>query len=578
MSVNLSNNKVQSDSKRKTTLMYFAFGLIVLFLINIIGNYLFFQLDLTGDKRYTLLPASKNMIKKVDRQVYIQVMLEGKFPAGFKRLQEATREILKDFNGINNNIQYNFQDPNQGSVEEVNDRKSDLGKIGIRPVNLRLVDNNESKEQLIYPYALIVQGENKVVVNLLENNIPGQNQEQSINNSIALLEYKLANGIQTLRRTKRPLIYFLTGHGELSAFQTADLRTSMSAFYDYDDLSLDTVTMIPTNTAALIVANPRVEFPRKDQFIIDQYIMGGGKVLYFLDKIAADLDSMGGKTEMIPRDINLGLDEQLFKYGVRIQSNLVLDLECSRIPLQIGEQGGEPQLQMFNWYYHPLATPTSFSPIVKNLDRVFMNFPSAIDTIATSTNVKKTILLTSSQFSRTQVAPMRVNFEMLRVPPQKEKFNTKNIPMAVMLEGVFPSEFKNRITNEFLNIMSSKGRKFLSESVPTKVLVVSDGNLIQNQTNEETKKFKPLGLTKYEKYVFANKAFAMNALEYMIDESGLFSARSKEVKLRLLNNVKANDNKFLIQATNIVGPVILLSLFGLFYSRWRKNKFGKKIN
>ncbi len=302
--------------------------------------------------------------------------------------------------------------------------------------------------------------------------------------------------------------------------------------------------------------------------------MKGGKVLWLLDKLDVSLDSLYGKKHYIPFELPLKLDDQLFKYGARIQPNLVLDLQCSRIPQVIGEQGGNAQVELFPYYYYPIVVSKDKHPIVKGLDGIDMRFPSTIDTIRTKVPIKKTILLNSSEFSRYQLAPVTLDFEVLRYDPIPEKFNKPFQPLAVLLEGEFPSLYANRVTESMLGGLAELGETFLDKGNATKMIVVSDGDVIKNLVDPKRKAFKPLGFNQFENHKFANKDFLLNAIEYLIDENGIIKARGKEVKLRLLNSVKAQEEKTKWQLINILIPLVFLILFGIGFNWFRKRKYA----
>ena len=304
--------------------------------------------------------------------------------------------------------------------------------------------------------------------------------------------------------------------------------------------------------------------------------MNGGKVIWLIDKLAVNLDSLQGKEAHVPFEYGLELDKMFFRYGFRITTDLVLDLTCTKIPQVVGMQGNSPQFEYFDWWYHPMVTTTNVDhPIVKNLDRTNLLFTTVIDTVKTKTNVKKTVLLSSSDKSRIQKPPVRLSFEILRYPPVVERFNKKHLPVGVLLEGEFPSFFQNKVTAEMAQGLQQLGMDFKPQSSATKMLVVSDGDIAKNFINRQDNSYKPLGYNPYMRYKFANKDFLLNALEYMIDEKGVIAARTKEVKLRLIDKVKAQEGKIKWQLINIVLPLIFLLIFGVGYNYWRRQKYAQ---
>jgi len=548
---------------------------VILIFVNIIGSYFFGRIDLTQEKKFTLTEATKKLLAKQKDIIYVKVFLEGEFPAGFKRLQKSTKEMLDDFRNNCPYIEYMFEDPNSGTTNDINARRKELAKDGIVPVNLRVKDNNETSEKMIYPYAVFNFADRKVVVNLLENEIPGVSPDVVLNNSIGLLEYKFANAIEKLKSEKRANILFTEGQGELLPAQTADLETTLSQFYETGRLNLDSIVQIKKEVDVLIIAKPTTAFDDKKKFKIDQYIMNGGKVIWLIDRMNAELDSMQNKIgDLIPYDYPLNIEDMLFKYGIRIQPNLVLDLECAKIPLRVGTMGNASQFDLFPWYYFPLVSPASNHPIVKNLDRIFLQFPSSIDTIRTKSNIKKTVLLTSSKYSRTQFTPTTINFEILRYDADKSKFNKPFQPVAVLLEGTFTSSFENRVSTEMQNSLANIGLPYKSESPDTKMIVVSDGDITRNLVGKDGLP-KPLGLSRFENRVYSsNKDFLLNSIEYLLDNNGIIDARTREVKMRMLDTIKAKKEETLWQIINIVLPLVLLALFAMYYLWRRKKKYA----
>lgn len=547
----------------------------ILIIIYILCQWMYTTLDATEERRFTLAPATRELLKGLDERIYIRVLLDGKFPAGFKRLQESTAEMLRQFAQISPEIEYNFENPNTGSSEEVNARRKQLASEGLVPTQLRVTDAAGASSQYIYPFAIINYGSRSIPVSLLQDDIPGADKDVIINNSISLLEYKIADGIQKIKRQHQPLIAFSAGQGELSRLQTLSIEKELRNSYAINRINLDSVIQIPDDIKVLIIAKPTEAYTEAQLFMLDQYIMGGGHVMFFIDALVVSLDSINQHKNYIPPPAELALDPLLFKLGARINPNLVLDLQSTRIPMVVGMQGDKPQTELFPWYYHPLISSTSDHPITKGLDRIQLEFPSSVDTIQTRSNVKKTILISSSTYSRIQLTPVRLNFDILREEPDPKLFNKGPQNFAVMLEGTFESMFQNRLTAYQLSVLKTTGVEYKDTGKLAKVLVVTDGDMIKNLVNASTNETAPLGYNKFETTTFTgNRDFILNALEYMLDESGVLEARSKDIKLRLLNTVKAREEALKWQLINILGPLILIMLIGLLYHFFRKRKFG----
>lgn len=549
----------------------------ILLLANIVGQFVYKKFDLTQDKRYTITPATENVVEEVGDIMFVRVLLDGTFPAGFRRLQTATVEMLNNFKRINPNIQYTLDDPTAGNPDEVKARQEELGKDGVFPTNLRVKDGTETKTKLIYPYVLVYYGSRMIPVNLLEN-APEYDQETNLNNSIGLLEYKLANAIDKIQKADKPIIAFTTGHGELSQEQTRGFESILREYYQIGRLKLDSLVSISQELSAVIITRPTMAFNDKEKFLLDQYVMNGGKLLFFIDRLRLSLDSVAKYPNYVPSDYELNLDDLLFKYGCRINPELILDLECSRIPQVIGMTGDQPQIELFPWYFHPLISPEQDHPITKNLDRVNLLFPTTIDTVKTKSTVKKVPLLTSSDYTRTQLIPARVSFDILKYEPDPDKYNKGPQITGLLLEGEFTSLFENRLTRDNEILLESIGQEFRKSSVPNRILVVSDGDLPRSQYDRNAKRFSPLGFNKWENYTFkGNQDFLLNAMEYLLNPDGVVNSRTKEVRLRLLDTVRTKNEKSYWQFFNIVLPVLFIAVFGFLFYILRIRKYAKKL-
>ena len=564
-------------NKRNQSLLQLALFIGIAIFVNILGNFIYKKFDLTEEGRFTLTDPTIKLLEGVEDNIDINILLDGEFPAGFKRLQTATREMLDDFRSVTGYIEYSFEDPNEGTPEEINARRKALADQGIGPTRLRVKGPDGTEEKYIYPFAMVRYKGRTLKVNLLENEVAGKSDEMILNNSVSLLEYKFANAIQKLEQSFRKVIVYTTGHGELQPLQIADLRKSLLASYDVGSIHLDSVVRLDPEIDVLMVAKPQTRFSEKDKFKIDQYVMNGGKVIWMLDVLNVNLDSIAQRGVFIPSDKDLNLADLLFKHGVRISGRMVADMECSKIPLQVGQMGNTPQFDLFPWFFHPIVSPKTDHPIVKGLDRVNLFFPTMIDTsVIVKTDMKKTVLLSSSKNSKEYPNLTRLSFEMMRVDPTRiETFTKSNIPVAVLYEGVFPSAYENRVSKEMQVALNQIGASYKPISEPTKMIVISDGDVIKNQVKWETGEYMPAGFNKYENYTFANKDFLTNCIEYLMDEKGVIEARGKEVKLRLLDTLRAKKEQTKWQVFNIVLPLVFLVIFGFTFFTIRKRKYAK---
>lgn len=561
-------------NKRNQAIIRFIILIGILIAVNIISRYFYGYFDLTQDKRFTITQPTKDLVKAADDKIFIEVYLTGdNITANYRQLQEATITLLDQFRDLNNNIDYQFVNPNEGTTDEVNQMRERLKSLGIIPI--ATFNNKELSSDAIYPFATMRMGERVTSIGLLQSDA-SMPEEIMLNNSINLLEYNFAVGFKSLNTVLKPSVLFLEGHGELSPFERADLQQTLQLSYLVQSANLDTVLTIDRKRIdAMIIAKPRSTFPEQDKFKIDQYIMNGGKVIWLLDKLAVNIDSLRRKEAFVPMENDLNLDNLLFKYGVRVNNDLALDLESTKIPQVVGEQGGKPQFELFTWYYHPMAMPSSEHPIVKNLKRVNLFFPTTIDTIQTAAKIKKTILLSTSERSRIQRPPVRLTFEILKYAPQVDLFNKGKLPLAVLLEGEFPSAYKGRVAPEMLEGLQQLGQPFRESSEKGAMqLVVSDGDVARNFVDYRSGKFQPLGLNPFDRQQYANKTFLLNALNYMLDDAGITAARMKEVKLRLLDTAKVEQEKTKWQVINIVLPLAFLIVFGLLFNYLRHRKYA----
>lgn len=572
----MKNKKIQS-------FISVALLTAILLIINVLATFFNGHIDLTEDKRYTLTQPTRRIVGELKEPITVKVLLEGEFPAGFKRLQQAVKNMLNDLHQLNTNIEYQFTNPLQGTKEQNQEQQKNLAEQGIYPTRLAIKDGDETSEKYIYPVAVLNLGERKQYVNLLENDAIGRSDEDVLNHSVELLEYKFASAIYRLLKNDKPNIVFTEGHGELAREQTASLEGELRKFYDTGRINLDSLAALPAKDTTfgtaqadvVIVAKPTKPFSEKDKFKLDQYIMNGGKVIWLIDRMTASLDSMLRTGTMLPTEYPLNLEDQLYRYGARIQPNMVVDLECSVIMLRVGQQGGQPQYDKLPWFYFPIASPQNNHSIVKNLDRVWLQFPASVDTIRTKTNVVKTPILSSSKYSRLQYAPTTLSFEILRDKPDVAKFNQGQQTMGVLLEGQFQSLYDNRVPEDMLTMLTQLKMPYKPISEPTKMLVVSDGDLARNDINPAQQRIYPLGFSRDMQYTFANKDFLMNAIEYMLSDAGFIEARTRFVKLRLLDTREAKAAATFWKSINIIVPLLMIGLLGSVYFWRRKKKYAQ---
>jgi len=561
--------------KRSNSILALLIFLSIVFAVNIIGGYFFQRFDLTKEKRFTLTSNTKKVLKNLDDVVYVRVYLEGEFPAGFKRLRNGAIEMLNEFRSYGgSNIEYEFVNPLEGLDDAAKrDVIQQLYEKGIQPTNLQVKDNEAYSEQLIFPAASVFYKGRETTIQLLENKI-GQTPQQALNSSISLMEYKFAQAINTLKIAYKPKVALLQGHNELKPNDIQWMINMYSKYYSIEQFNINDHLYIPETFKALLIAKPRLKFDEPDKYKIDQFIMNGGSVLWLLDPMIAEMDSLRNRDAFMSVEYDLNLDDMLFKYGVRLNKNLVQDLVSNPIPLMIGMQGDTPQYDLFPWLYYPIITSGSQQhPISKNLDAIATKFVSTIDTVK-SEGVKKTILLSTSPYTKLQFMPVRIHLGAVKEKPNEAQFKKGEQPIAVLLEGEFPSVFKNRLKPNTQAITDTiKAFTNRDKSLPGKMIIVADGDIITNEKGKKGEDF-PTGYYRSTKENFANQQFLLNAMEYLVDQSGLIESRTREVKLRLLDQGKIKNSKTFWQLLNLVLPLVLLVLFAVVYNLLRRRKYA----
>jgi ABC-2 type transport system permease protein len=560
------------QSNKKNSFVNLLISIVILILINYIGSFVFKRFDLTSEKRYTLSNASKDLVGNLQDVVLVRIYLEGELPSGLKKLKDATREMLDELRVYSNgNIEYQFVNPSESDdLKTRNEVYQQLTKKGLQYTNLEIRSGDKYSEQIIFPGAIFAYQGKEVPLQLLKSQT-GADPEQMVNISIQQLEYEIVSTINKIVKPVRKKIAFIEGNGELEPIEVADITKTLSEFYTVERINISGQLNSLKEVDAIIIAQPDSAYVEKDKFIIDQFVMRGGKVLWLIDPMFASMDSLQAKSTTIGLPLSLNLDDILFKYGVRVNPNLILDLQALPIPIVTGMIGNQPKQELFPWFYFPLIMPQSKHPIVNNIDAIKSQFVSSIDTVG-GKGIKKTVLLTSSQYSKILPPPVRISLNILRDPPDRRQYIKSFVPIAVLLEGEFESVFKNRVPPQ---ISESKEINFKERSKPNKMIVVSDGDIIKNQFQKDRKTFYPLGYDKFTDKQYANKDFILNAVNYLCDDTGLIEARTKEFKIRLLDNQKISNQKLKWQSINIVLPILLIFLFGAIRLFWRIKKYAR---
>jgi len=532
---------------------------------------------MTSEGKYSLSKHTKDFLSKLDNEVYVKIYLAGDdLPVGFKRMERSINDLLDEFKiYANNNIEYQFINPSEKSDKEARfGLYKQLYDKGITPIETKEeTDAGKTMQKMIFPGAIIVYKGKAIGINLLKNDPKHkQDSEKNINNSIQSLEYEFTNAIKKLSKEKKQKIAFIEGHGELDKYSVIDITRTLSEYYDVKRRFINGTIGILDKFSAIIIAKPTQEFSEQDKLVIDQYIMKGGKVLWLLNGANMNLDSLKAVPSNVAMPFNLKLEDQLFRYGVRINQGLLKDVRCSGIGMTRQTSNGQPRIELFPWVYFPVILSDNNHEINKYLDVIRLEFPSSLDTVSASPKIKKTILLHSSIKSKFEYSPTVVDINKINQRINETEFNQQNIPVAVLLEGKFGSNFKNRMIND----ISNNQQNIIEESKKTKMIVVSDGNIIKNKISAKGEVY-PTGYDKHTERIFiGNKQFILNAINYLCDDEGLMSIRLREIKLRLLNKDKVKQEKTFWKLINIILPIIIVIIFGLISYFVRKSKYTKE--
>ncbi|RAJ04097.1 gliding-associated putative ABC transporter substrate-binding component GldG [Chitinophaga skermanii] len=570
--------QVTQTTKRKKYIQR-AIGIILLLIaVNIAASYFHLRLDLTAEKRYTLAPSTKTLLRNLKEPVSIEVFLKGEFPAGFRQLAQSTRDLLEEFREYGkDNVHFVFVNPGTDLPDSTREAYQDsLMAKGIMPFNLQVQQDAKAdySEKLLFPGALITYKGKSTGVNLLKNVASGDPQ-QSLNSSEALLEYQFANAIAKLQEEHPPVIGYAQGHGEQVGLHMYDALNTLQTNYLIDTVNIRTNPFIPKDFAMLLIAKSTVPFNDSDKLKIDQYVMNGGKVLWMIDNTTADTDTLEFTNQFVAFDRQLGLEDLLFRYGARINIDLVQDLQSDMVPLIVGRMGDRPQIEPVPIPYFPLITPTGKHPIVKNMDVIMTRFPSSIDTVKGG-DIRKTVLLATSAHSRTVRIPMQISLEDMKQKPNAREFRSAAIPVAVLLEGKFTSLFNHHIpVSDQQAWQSASGMPYKTRAdKENSMIIVSDADII---TNAVSKKEGPLqmGINPFnQSYVFANKEFFLNSLEYLTGNASILETRNKELTLRLLDSEKVKQEKTKWQIICFAVPIALVLLFASIFNFIRQRKYA----
>nr|WP_183413457.1 gliding motility-associated ABC transporter substrate-binding protein GldG [Microbacter margulisiae] len=541
--------------------------------VNILSRHYFFRIDLTSDKRFSLSSNTKHLMKSLQDPLKVNVYLDGDLNVGFLRLKNATANLLDELKIYSKEpIDIHFIDPtNQSSSEAQAKAYAALENRGLHATTVYEKDGNgKAVEKVIFPWAEIIAHHDTVPVNLLVN-IPGNSGDENLNASVEELEYQITDAIRRLESKEIEKIAFLEGNGELSEAEVYDASTALSRYFEIDRGSLGTDPKALDPFKVVIIAKPKTPFTEQEKFIIDQYIMHGGRVLWLVDGANIDTQNLtrNGQATILPLDVNLS--DQLFCYGVRINPDVVEDVQCINVPVNVARQNDPPQFKPMPWFFSPLLLTSPYNPVTRNLGAVKADFASSIDLVGDSVHAKADILLVTSNASHILAPPAFIDLKHLPDPEDQHYFNIQNVPVAVALSGIFTSDFANQMVPEGIDPHTPIARF----SKPTRMIVVSDGDIIRNDVQDNQGKLQalPLGYDRYSNRQYSNRAFIVNAVQYLSDQDGWMNLRSRQFKLRLLNRLASTEGKLTWQLINVLAPVLLLLVFAALYLFIRKKRF-----
>lgn len=564
----------RSGNIRSAAWSQFALTVAGIIIIAVAASLIRVRLDLTEDKRYTLSDPTKEILGSLKNDVYIQVYLEGDMPVPLKRLRRSVREILDEFRiGSGRKIDFQFINPaGEKDPKKREDQYLELYNKGLNPVQAMASDaEGGSVRKLVFPGMIINYNGVEVPVNFLKNN-RSVSYEQNILNSIESLEYEMIQTISTVTSDTILRVAFLEGQSELQEIEVGDVTFNLARYFTIDRGSIGGKMGILDKYAAVVIAAPGSEFSEADKLILDQYIMNGGKVLWLLEEVNVNVDSLVyGQTVGLYRPLNI--EDQLFRYGVRVNPEIIQDLdEPGIITLSVSTGPEQKQLVPAPWYYYPMLSPNPKHPVTRNINKVWGRYVNSIDTVGLDPAIRKTILLSTSQRTKILTPPLVIRLKEADQIPDEKTFTGGNKTVAVLLEGTFTSAFRNRMTT---SLLSDDNYKVINAGKQTRMIVVSDGDIIRNDVRGSGRSAEPLplGQEKYSGEMFGNRDFIINCLNYLVDDNGLMELRSREMKMRLIDRQRIKNEKGFWQLLNISGPPAIVILAGLIYAWLRKRLY-----
>ena len=556
---------------------WWFFLLIIIIAINLLATSFHYRFDLTKEKRYTLSNATKELIRNLEEPLQIDVFLKGDFPAGFKKLAATTAELLQEFKE-NGNVNFNFIEPEELITESL--RYADtLVSLGATPINLKVQLKAGEQQQFVFPVAWIKYKGRSMLVNIYSGGKRLITPEE-MNSAEALMEYQFINTINKITQETKTFVGYTVGNGQPSGPEVSDLIEGvLRPNYNVFTLNLASQPSIPDTFKILLVVKPTLTFSEEEKFKLDQYLMRGGKILWVIDNLEAEMDSLQLNDKTIAYERNLNLTDLLFRYGARINPDLIMDLQSDFLPFIAGGTNEDPQYEYLKWNYFPLFESKNNHPINKNLRLVAGRFTNSIDTVKAE-GIRKTFLLSSSANSRIMGTPAMISLSENKNVPEDEKFKMNGIPASVLLEGKFKSFYEGRVSKQRTDSMAANGTPFIGRNnADNKMIIISDGDIVLNEFSAQQQQIFPMGVNQYTlgtnyEYQFANRDFVLNCLEYLVNDGALMETRNKDFVLRVLDSKKVAEQKTTWQLINIAMPVLFVLICGFIYQQIRKRKYA----
>lgn len=562
-------------NKLASSKYWWVYLILLILAMNFVASQFHFRLDLTQEKRYTLSEPTKRLIRNLDDNIHIDIFLKGDLKAGIKKLSKSTEELLSEFKEYSNGkIHFRFFDP----LTDMDDSSKkllidSLNRMGIQPRTqvAQSKKGEEQSERFVLPGAMVKYKDRIFPVDLLKG-VSNTDENTLYNNAEALLEYKFANAIDKITQKRVPAIGYVMGNGEPLDFSVYNLIEGLRKNYNFGIMRLDSVQTIPKEFNAIIIVKPTNKFSDLEKLKLDQYAMHGGNIIFMIDNLHAEMDSLRLDKETLAYDRGLNLEDLFFKYGARVNQDLVQDMQCASINFVIGMPGGKPQMQLLSWPYFPLLSGSLTHPISKNLDPVYSKFTNSVDTVKAN-GIQKTVLLQTSANGHIIGAPAIISFESVKVANDPKVFNQPNIPVAVLLEGKFSSLYANRISSAMTDTLANIYKQpFLpAAEKESKIIICAGAEIVMNDVTQRGP--APMGYNKDINYTFANQDFLQNCLDYLTSSSGILETRSKDFTLRLLDPKKVEDNRSFWQFINVVLPLLLVIVAGFIFQWIRKRKY-----